>query len=241
MREQYKMFDDELLKNDFLNKHKECLPFIGEHYEQTRLLLIAESHYIRKDAMPYVKRDDFYDISFDALADGEYKGWINTRSVFEGRAYNNASFDLFFSNIATEIARVINQSNDLSMEQKRAAMQQYAFFNYFKRPSYKEGKTIEDLSEKDKEYAYNVSCHIINVLEPKLIIFLSKKAYDEFCYSNHKATQPLNYTVKSVSHPSCPWWNRKRKDGKCGRDDYFEYVSAFFNTFCTDECSPHTV
>ena len=49
MREQYSKFDCELLKNDFLKRHHECLPFIGEDYDNCRLLLIGESHYVPDD------------------------------------------------------------------------------------------------------------------------------------------------------------------------------------------------
>lgn len=39
-------FDDELLKNGFLNSHKYYLPFIGDGYEKSKLLIVGESHYL---------------------------------------------------------------------------------------------------------------------------------------------------------------------------------------------------
>ena len=84
MHEQYYRFENDLLKNDFLKRHWECLPFIGENYEKSRLLLIGESHYVPKTGVYYVNREDFYETSFDDLAEGKYKEWINTRSVFDG-------------------------------------------------------------------------------------------------------------------------------------------------------------
>jgi len=228
MREQYKAFDCELTKNEFLERHYECLPFIGENYENSRLLLVGESHYVPKKESHFVNRDDFYDISFDELEDGEYKGWINTRYVFENRVYGTGSFDVFFSNTATEIARIMNHTNDLSMEQKRAAMHQYAFINYYKRPSYEQGKTIRQITDKDNKYAYEISRSIINTLEPKLIIFLSKKSYYAFCDSNQDGEIWEKYKIKCVSHPSSIWWNRKRNDGRCAREDFYGYISEYF-------------
>ena len=226
MREQYEQYDGDLLKNDYINRHYECLPFIGENYENSRLLLIGESHYVPKDQVDFVKREDFYDISFDDLQEGDYKNWINTRYVVNERLTKNDSFKSFFSNPATEIAKIVNQTDDLSIDQKIAAMHQYAFMNYFKRPSYVRGKTIGKLSETDKKLAYDVSAHIINVLKPKLIIFISKKSFYAFCDSDRNNALRSEFPVKSVSHPSSYWWNRPRKDGKCAREDFYEYISA---------------
>ena len=229
MREQYKKYDIEFANNDFLKRHPECLPFIGEKYDDSRLLLIGESHYIPKKAICYVNRSDFYDISYDDLEDGEYKGWINTRSVFENRVYNRVDFKNFFSNPATEIAKIINNTNSPSKEQRISAMHQYAFINYFKRPAYDRGKTIRGLTDNDYKYAYEITRYIISVLKPKLIIFLSRKAYYAFCDMRKQDDVLIPESmVKSVSHPSCCWWHRKRKDGKCAREDFSNYISAIF-------------
>ncbi len=225
MRKQYESFDINLLKNKFLKRHTECLPFIGEKYGESRLLLIGESHYVPENEINCVNREDFYEVSFEELQDGDYKGWIDTRSVFERRVYYGYDFKQFFSNTATEIAKVKNKTSDLSLEQRREAMHQYAFMNYFKRPSYSKGKTISGLTRKDYEVAYDVSRYIIDVLKPRLIIFLSRKAYNAFCQCDQDGVLVSKYSVKCVSHPSSCWWNRKRKDGRCAREDFNEFVS----------------
>ena len=227
MREQYKKYEKELNKNDFIKKHYECKPFIGEKYDESRLLLIGESHYVPKNEVDYVDIDDYYDIPFDELKGNEnkYKCWINTRIVFESRVYDRCDFKNFFSNPATEIAKVVYRTDNPSLDQRIEAMHQYAFINYFKRPSFEEGKTIRKLNETDYKYAYDITSYIINVLNPKLIIFLSKKAYYAFCEYDHDNKIMSKYTVKSVSHPSSHWWNRKRKDGKCAKDDFYSFVS----------------
>ena len=226
MREQYSKFDCELLKNDFLKRHHECLPFIGEEYDNCRLLLIGESHYVPEDDVWCVDREDFYDCVFDDLTNRDYKGWIDTRKVFEYRVYERQDFKNFFSNPATEIAKITNHTDKLTKDQRIDAMHKYAFMNYFKRPSYQAGKTIKGLTETDYEYAYDVSSYIIDVLKPKLIIFLSKKAYDAFCDSDHDNRVRSRYDIKRVSHPSRSWWNKKRKDGRCAREDFHDYVAT---------------
>lgn len=227
MYKQYNEFDIKLNENDFIKRHYECLPFIGEKYVDSRLLLVGESHYVPDDEVYCVDREDFYDISFDDLAEGKYKDWIHTRKVFERRVYNHDNLKAFFSNPATEIAKIINHTStsNFSTNQIIEAMHQYAFMNYFKRPSYDAGQTIEGLTETDYQYAYEISRYIIDVLKPTLIIFLSKKAFYAFCDSDKEGRIRSKYTVKCVSHPSCPWWNRQRKDGKCAREDFHNFVA----------------
>lgn len=233
MRKQYENYDSKLLQNDYLKRHYECLPFIGEQYESSRLLLIGESHYVPKAGVQFVDREDFYDISFDDLPDGEYKGWIHTRSVFEWRVYHGGDLNVFFRNPAAEIAKIMHHTDRVSNDCIREAMHQYAFMNYFKRPSYKKGRTIERLTEQDYQCAYDTSCHIIDVLQPTHMIFLSKKAFYAFCDSDQEGKIRSNYSIKSVSHPSSHWWNRRRKDGGCAREDFYGFVSHWFlqNTF----------
>ena len=227
MRKQYEEYDSELKKNGFIERHYECLPFIGEKYKKSRLLLIGESHYVPEKEIHCVNRNDFYDVSFDDLSDGDYKTWINTRNVFEYRVYDRGDFKTFFSGPATEIARVIYKTDDLTKDQRIDAMHQYAFMNYFKRPSYDEGKTIKGLTEKDYKYAYDISCYIIDVLKPSLIIFLSKKAYDAFYSSDNEHNLGSKYNIKCVSHPSSCWWNRMRtSDNRCARQDFHDYVET---------------
>lgn len=227
MCEQYEAYDRELLKCDFLKRHRECLPFIGEGYDKTRLLLIGESHYVPKEEVLRAARRDFYDVSFEDLEEGRYKRWIDTRYVFEKRVYDKEGLKGFFSNPAAEIARIVYHTEDVSKNQKISAMHQYAFMNYFKRPAYDAGKTIKGLSERDLWYAYRITSHIIEVLQPGLIIFLSKKAYRAFLGSDQDGISQ-KYPMKCVSHPSSPWWNRKRKDGGCAKEDFYHYVDTCF-------------
>ena len=220
-------YDNRLLENEFLKRHNECLPFIGKNYDDSRLLLVGESHYVEKEDVRYVDRQDYYEISYDDLPEGYYKSYINTRVVFSDRANEHFDkFETFFSNIATEIAVINNQTNDVSLIQKRRAMQQFAFMNYFKRPSYDRGKTIRELLDIDYKIAYGISCYIIDVLKPKLIIFMSKKAYDSFLAADYYGEMRANYKIESVSHPSCAWWNRKRSDGKCAKEDFRNLLST---------------
>lgn len=219
-------YENKLHENEFLRHHYECLPFIGEQYEKSRLLLIGESHYVPKEEIQFVDRRDFYEASFDDLAEGKYKRWINTREVFNSRVYDKKDFKGFFSNPATEIARVIYQTDRLTTEQKIEAMHYYSFMNYFKRPSFDAGKTITELTNKDYQLAYDVSKYIIEVLAPKLIIFISKKAYYAFCDSDQNRRLREKYVIEFVSHPSCCWWNKKRKDGGSAREDFYNYVAT---------------
>ena len=203
MRPQYHEFDQQLQKHAFLQRHYECLPFIGENYKETRLLLIGESHYVPGAEMHCVNREDFYDVSFDDLAEGEYKDWINTRHVFEYRVYNRKNLKGFFANPATEMAGVLHPTEPVSTDRIIEAMH---------------------LTRQDYRYAYDVSRYIMDVLQPTHVVFVSKKAYYAFCAS---ATEDVfaQYSIACVSHPSSAWWNRKRKDGRCAREDFRDFVA----------------
>ena len=224
MRPQHHEFDQQLQKHAFLQRHYECLPFIGENYKETRLLLIGESHYVPGAEVHCVNREDFYDVSFDDLTEGEYKDWINTRRVFEYRVYDRENLKGFFANPATEMAGVLHPAEPISTDRIIEAMHHYAFMNYFKRPAYDAGQTIKGLTRQDYRYAYDVSRYIMDVLQPTHIIFVSKKAYYAFCAS---ATEDVfaQYSIACVSHPSSAWWNRKRKDGRCAREDFRDFVA----------------
>ena len=67
---------------------------------------------------------------------------------------------------------------------------------------------------------------VIDVIKPKVTIFVSSLAYDTFHGSNARHNNDIN--IVRVCHPGCPWWYRKRKsDGKCGKDDFEGYLKEF--------------
>lgn len=226
-------YDEELKKNDFLKRHDECLPYIGEKYDVYKLLIIGESHYIGSDEdgilSSIIKNQDYYkkpikEINNGKFKEKEYIKWIDTRTVFTYRKDDKVDAGFFF-NIASEIAKVIYDNpkiNILNQDKLKDAFKCFAFINYFKRPSLKKGKEIEDITNEDKKYAFDITKYIIDVIKPKYIAFVSKKSYHLFKEEFKKDIN--NLVIKAFSHPSCAWWNRKNNNGESARKEFAKFL-----------------
>jgi hypothetical protein len=79
--------------------------------------------------------------------------------------------------------------------------------------------------EKAVKESSRVLDGVIDALNPNLVIIVSKSAYH--AYKNGNARHCHEPNVVSVSHPTCHHWNKKRKDGLCGRDDFESYLRNF--------------
>ena len=103
------------------------------------------------------------------------------------------------------------------------------FGKSFMNSLYGNGANIEVANavwEKARIESITVLDSVIDVIKPKLTIFVSSLAYDIFHGSNAKHNNDIN--IVRVCHPGCPWWYRKRKsDGKCGKDDFEDYLKEF--------------
>lgn len=195
--------------------HPELLPYIGENYEKTRVILVAESHYIKKATIEEFKALNWYNRPVpqdETNPFRKYIGWFDTRGVvsnyidYRKKGEGHTTF-LHPSKV------LLNLKNDI--ENEFEAFTYFAFMNYFQRPALNSGKSIK-YDENDKKYANYLFIKIIQIIQPKAVVFLSKKAY----YAFDKCTCPSDIEFKVVSHPTCPWWNRQRKDGGSGCEDF---------------------
>lgn len=78
-----KRYDERLRQLDHYRSYPEMLPFVGAEYDtasRTRILLIAESHYLPEYSHVHDDALAWYEGSSVALTEEE-KGWINTRGV----------------------------------------------------------------------------------------------------------------------------------------------------------------
>ena len=230
----YDKYDDKLMENDFLKRHYECLPYIGEKYEKYRLLIIGESHYAENDKngneyLSSIDNKTYYEKKFEEINVGgfkekEYEKWINTRIVLNHRKDDKVNSG-FFTNITSEIAKVIFNNiniNYYNQNELKKTLDYFAFFNYFKRPSFSQGKEINSTKE-DEDFAFNISKYIIDVIKPKYIAFISKRSYNLFMdrYKNDIS----NLEIEGFQHPSCPWWNIKMKSGKNAKEKFREFMN----------------
>ena len=160
------MYDNKLLEIDFYKNsriHKLMLPYIGSEYEKYKVLIVAESHYLREDS-DREKVKDFTKWLADKneikLMNEEY---INTRKVVKKHCSNNNK-QPFFSNIKKEIINIEKFWDKVS------------FMNFFIVPSINGSRAIavsKDIEKKSLENFENV----LDVIKPNYILFLSKKSY----------------------------------------------------------------
>ena len=209
--ESSKKYDNELLKIEHYEIHPEMLPFVGSHYDNARVLLVGESHYcsrnITEEDKEYVENhwydkkapDSFHDnLNFDTRF-----VLHNFLSLKRSRAHS------MFRNPAKAIIEALELENVSDSE----AFNICAFMNYFQKPAIEEGASI-NFTDEDEQIAYNVLTDVRNVLEPKVIIFLSDKALKSFSKIEEREKVFGEYLTDGVSHPTCPHWYKENGKGK---------------------------
>lgn len=245
---------DKLLSDiDFYKVHPGYLPFIGDKYNEYKILHIGESHYIGQKNDP--EAEDKYPITYfenwwtDCCPDlyNEYGGWYNTRKVIENYlSGERRKGHSIFSETVKVFDKVYLGRDKVRMDHEESMNYHYfAFMNFFQMPSIYEGvkywnslwdaanklgnkQLAYDMWEKAAQVSSEVVDDVIDILKPSVVIFTSasaKGAYDE--YGKHRS-EP--YVISSV-HPGCSWWNRplKRYNGLTGKQELERQLSELKN------------
>lgn len=196
--------------------HPELLPYVGQNYDKTGVLLVGESHYVKEAAPEQFKRTNWYHSALSL--DGDYpfnsgagaQDWFDTREVLVRYMHNDrGKGHTIFSRPETVL-----QELGLGTGSKYQDFDHFAFMNFFQRPSLKAGTSIA-YTDEDKQAANEVFDQVVAILRPKAVVFLSKKAYRAL-YAEPRS----NVLITAVSHPTSYWWDRKRRDGGCARQDF---------------------
>lgn len=220
------IYDDQLKKIEFYGKfHPEYLPYIGENYDKTKILLCGESNYIDEGKLSdavieLIKSSDWYTTDSsdkEKLPDEDCIDWCQNRriinSALNGRQNGiplpPSHYNMYIKPVKAflDIFPQIGNTWD--------AYTYFASMNYFQKPASEKGQSIKQTLEDEQFAAINLN-RVVNVLKPETIIFLSKKAYGAF-----KANQPdelKDVYIGACAHPTCPWWNRA--EGKHGREAF---------------------
>jgi len=228
---------DKLAQIEHFKLHPEMLPYVGPQYERVKVLLVGESHYLGKcyeDDKAFC--DDFlqnwYENGTDHFAwksqgenpetDQEY---FNTRIVVRNylEHYRSRAHSMFrnpsvvfcdvISNMDPEI--IINDSDAFSC---------FAFCNYFQRPEIKTGGSF-DSTEQDDSKSAEIFNEIIKALDPSLVVFLSRKAYENY---KNKLGQRIDDTfIKAVAHPTSSWWNKENGACKTGKEEFEDIIGDY--------------
>ena len=169
MIELNKQYDNELKKIDIFKRYPEMMTFVGTGYNRSRIFLLAESFYLpnseqtHKDAVKWYAGNS-KDIERDI--NGEFPhDWFNCRGLVQyGR---DAAGHAIYRELDRRLAELgFTDMGDI------------AFSNTFFRPSQAEGRSI-NIWHEDAHVAIETIEKIIAIINPRLVIFISKKAWGQ--------------------------------------------------------------
>lgn len=204
-----------IIREGIFERFPELIPCVGMNYERTdgkhkKMLLVGESNYFDKSlesVSVFQEAERWYKEDTDKLIPEEMRVAVS----------NDIGYKTF--NRVFDIAREV--LNDNGVESVGDRLDETAFYNYYLRPALNPGPGVAKKIKPesiDKEVAGVALCGIIERLQPQLIVFFSKPAYDDFNWYieyNGLKTKYDAIKIDRVSHPSSAWWNRN--NGEKGR------------------------
>ena len=244
-------YEQALSKVPFYVIHPSLKPFIGEKYEEYKILIVGESHYINQTPKTQKFTIDYFATNWwegsCSDLDAIYHGWYDTRSVVNDylNGYRDHASSIFTNVVKPFSEVVLNQPIDYINKEESQKFKYFSFMNFFQMPSLFFGKSFRDslyvnganievvntVWDKARTVSIAVLDSVIDVIKPKVTIFVSSLAYDTFHGSNANHKNDIN--IVRVCHPGCPWWYRRRKsDGKCGKDDFEDFLKQFIIAEC---------
>ena len=218
--------------------HPTFMPFVGDRFDQYKTLHIGESHYINQKP-----ENEKYNIEFfykwwlepceEVTTDSP--GWADTRVVMSN--YMNGKYGAYsiLTNFIKSFSKVVLKKEISSISLEDKSLYEYvAFMNFFQMPSIYEGMKFWDSLQVSAEKAGNDQLalemwntainesvktidEVIDILEPKAIVFTSISAGSAYKEANGKYCD--DDRVIYTSHPGYPftWWkNLSSLDGKKG-------------------------
>ncbi|MBQ8739018.1 MAG: hypothetical protein IJZ04_05930 [Clostridia bacterium] len=222
-------YDKGLELNPIYQTHPEMLPYIGKQYNKHRILCVGESHYLSKQTKNF---------SYDL------KKWYTENLTEQKYDENNPlhkSFSSFFTRYVlfkhivgkergagySMFYRPAKACCDVIGCDEDKVWEHFAFMNYYQRPAEIRGESIDKQKEDSLLSKVNLD-YVCKIIEPTIIVFLSKKAYNdwmktELCSDTVETYEDCSYPV---SHPTSHWWERKRKDGGCAKEDFRNIIKA---------------
>lgn len=246
-----KSYDEDMKKIKHFTNHPELLPFVGVHYKDYGIVLIGESHYVDvRNVFTNWYNESAYETWTNAserLSPDDFIAWFNTREIVNNFLCGKRTKA---HNIFLRPAEIIRERFPDCCSSVSSAFSLVAFFNYYQRPSTVPGGTFDFMKEKEiavdeKEYAAKIADNIFDVLEPKKIIFLSKKSFDAYCLSHKKdETSMADSKIYYVNHPNnAPWNDANGKERfisliestdrpKCGKIENGTVIELFAEKLC---------
>ncbi len=187
-------WDKQLQEIPFYKKCNEMRPFIGCNYKEYRTLLVCQSYGVDKvpEDKPDLKQinndpETWYNASkgdLDAFLDGtQSRGWIDPRELLgknPSHIWHKVADaiikgeDKAWGNIFNRLA----QNNNYEQSAREYVYSRFALMNFFTRPVTVGNKFTS--TDKDNVESYKTFTELVEIIEPKHIIFLGKEAHNVF-------------------------------------------------------------
>lgn len=209
--------------------HPELALFIGKLYPKAplKVLFLGESHYLpaaynHKVGQEWYERSTAsYGFTAEALA------WLNTAAIIRHdvieSSYKNPAHSIY-RNIGKVYGEVFAKGD------YPQALEYIAFGNYFLRPAEVCGESIIINSWDEEVRSFQQLAALEKQLQPALIVFVSKKAYESFVrVAQAQGATTLLTKAKSVPHPNSAWWNRAiaQYEGRTGKEELKNILHNF--------------
>lgn len=245
-------YDKRLLDIEFFNKHKSYLPFVGDNYDEFKILQISESHYCTeiKDHSKYGIRY-FKDWHKEVCAEieNEYLNGNLTRKVCDGVVEGINCFSNFDNPLRSFCKNVLEIENvRLSKyNNMRNNYSYFAFMNFYQLPAFfdkigftpafyhqakEEGLSTEEayeIIENWRKKSVKIIDNVISILKPKAILFASFDAWE--AYDAHEGEYKNDERMIRTSHPGRPWHNHYDKlDGKSGKEVFEDELKRIYKS-----------
>lgn len=143
----------------FYETHPEYRPFIGEKYDEFKILQVGESHYIGQrttdpeDRFPIQYFDKWWTDACEKLREwpdpnpkeGKWGGWYYTRGVVENFIANRSTGGYnIFSNMIRSLDAVYGDGQVYMDKEARQRYHYFAFMNFFQMPALYNGVKFWD-------------------------------------------------------------------------------------------------
>ena len=230
------------METEFYQLHPEYLPFIGDKYEEYKILHIGESHYFAQksdsnpDKYPITYFDKWWsDPCLELLQ--EYEGWYNTRDVITNylNGARRKGHSIFSETIKAFDKVYLDRDNVRINHDESKNYHYFAFMNFFQMPALYKGmkywnslllsakkvgneQLAFDIYEKSAQISSKVLDNVIEILKPNVVTFTSDSA--KYAYDKYGKYHSEAYVISST-HPGCSWWNRpiKKYGGLTGKQE----------------------
>lgn len=238
----------------FYQLHPEYKPFIGEKYDDFRILQVGESHYIGQkadsetDEFPITYFDKWWSDPCDKLREWQdpdpterkWGEWYNTRGVVENFIANRSTGGYnIFANMLRSFDVVYGTGQTYMDAEARHRYHHFAFMNFFQMPSLYNGRKYWDsllISAKkqgNKQLAFELweksAKFSANILSEVIGILDPEIVIitSVSAYDAYRAEHGDDPRIIKATHPCCSWWNRKHGvDDLSGRERLEQRLTA---------------